>query len=114
MNQLVAEVVVILYKGLSCTNNIIISDIMLEMFKTFFVTISRSLLINVKMVYISEQCYKYYLSGLCIYLPLYTIYMEFIEMIRWIALGFVPTLGMLEYTTRKLDKRTLVRLFVER
>jgi hypothetical protein len=33
MNQLLAEVVVILYKGLSCTNNIIISDIMLEMFK---------------------------------------------------------------------------------
>lgn len=37
-----------------------------------------------------------------------------IEMIGWIALGFVPTLGMLEYTTRKLAKRMLVRLFVER
>jgi hypothetical protein len=36
-----------------------------------------------------------------------------IEMIGWIALGFVPTLGMLEYTTRKLAKRMLVRLFVD-
>ena len=34
-------------------------------------------------------------------------------MIGWIALGFVPTLGMLEYTTRKLAKRMLVRLFVD-
>ena len=41
------------------------------------------------------------------------MYMEYIEMIGWIALGFVPTLGMLEYTNRKLAKRTLVRLFVE-
>jgi hypothetical protein len=40
--------------------------------------------------------------------------MEYIEMIGWIALGFIPTLGMLEYTTQKLAKRTLVRLYIER
>jgi hypothetical protein len=35
-------------------------------------------------------------------------------MIGWIALGFVPTLGTLEYTTRRLAKRKLVSLLVAR
>ena len=39
--------------------------------------------------------------------------MEFIEMIGWLALGFVPTLATLEYTTRKA-KRTLSKLYVSR
>ena len=47
-----------------------------------------------------------------IYLPLYTMCMEFIEMIGWLALGFVPTLTTLEYTTRKLARRTLAKLYV--
>jgi hypothetical protein len=47
-----------------------------------------------------------------IYLPLYTMCMEYIEMIGWLALGFVPTLATLEYTTRKLARRTLAKLYV--
>lgn len=47
-----------------------------------------------------------------IYLPLYTMCMEYIEMIGWLALGFVPTLATLEYTTRKLARRTLGTLYV--
>ena len=33
-------------------------------------------------------------------------------MIGWIGLRFVPRLGILEYTTQKLAKRTLVRLYM--
>ena len=40
--------------------------------------------------------------------------MELIEMIGWLALGFVPTLATLEYTTRKVAKRTLSKLYVSR
>lgn len=47
-----------------------------------------------------------------IYLPLYTMCMEYIEMIGWMAVGFIPTLGMLEYTSRKLAKRKLISLLV--
>ena len=40
--------------------------------------------------------------------------MELIEMIGWLALGFVPTLATLEYTTRKVARRTLAKLYVSR
>ena len=33
--------------------------------------------------------------------------MEYIEVIGWIAIGFIPTLVMLEYATRTLVKRRL-------
>lgn len=38
--------------------------------------------------------------------------MELLEMIGWFAVGFAPTLATLEYTTRKLARRTLARLYV--
>jgi len=40
--------------------------------------------------------------------------MELIEMIGWFALGFVPTLVTLKYTTRKVNRRTLAKLYVSR
>jgi len=40
--------------------------------------------------------------------------MELIEMIGWLSLGFVPTLVTLEYTTRKVARRTLAKLYVSR
>ena len=35
-------------------------------------------------------------------------------MIGWLALGFVPTLATLEYTARKVARRTLAKLYVSR
>jgi len=40
--------------------------------------------------------------------------MEIIEMIGWMALGFLPTLSILEFMTRKLAARISGRLFLKR
>jgi len=38
--------------------------------------------------------------------------METLEMIGWMALGFIPTYGALEIATHKLAKRMSARLFL--